>query len=347
MIKGKNKFNLLLAGVYTFMLIAVFSSPAAAQKTFRWTLQAHTASGDVLTAAQNFSKAVDSMSAGRLKIRVVAAGTLVPSVDTFDAVSRGTIDMTQNWGGYWIGFMPEAKVEARIPTYLTSDEYRHILYERGGIELLRKAYAKNNIMWFPAAAGADTAVWSKKPLKSMDDVRKAKIRAAGTDGLFWKKMGAATVFMPMEEIYTALALGTVDGVATSLSHYYNFKHYELCKYVIFPGFASGTLGYLINMKKWNELPEDLQAIVTYALRDNFWEGSYQAYFMDGGAKRSMAMGELETKHNVQYLEWDEEVKAQMEKVSTEMFEEFAAGSPISEELVKLITDYLKEIGRLE
>lgn len=341
------QLGIVFTAVWAILLLAVAASTAQAQKTYRWTLQAHTASGDVLTAAENFGKAVDAMSNGRLKIRVVAAGTLVPSVDTFDAVSRGTIDMTQNWGGYWIGWMPEAKVEGRIPTFLTTDEYRHILYDRGGIDLLRKAYEKHNIMWFPAAGGADTAVWSKRPLKSMEDVRKAKIRAAGTDGLFWQKMGAATVFMPMEEIYTALALGTVDGVATSLSHYYNFKHYELCKYVIFPGFASGMLGYLINMKKWNELPDDLKAIVTYALRENYWEGSYQAYFMDGGSKRSIALGELETKHNVQYMEWDDEVKAQMAKVSTEMFEEFAAGSPIAGELVKLITDYLKEIGRLK
>lgn len=341
--------NASLMSVLSLVFLCTFSFPsfAASGKVIQWKLQAHTATGDVLKAAEHFAEAVDKMSAGRLKIKVLPAGTLVPSSDTFDAVSKGTMEMTQNWGGYWIGWMPEAKVEGRIPCDLTTDEYRHIFYDRGAIELFRKAYAKYNIMWFPASAGSDTGVWSTKPLTSLEDIKKAKIRAAGTDGIFWKKMGAATVFMPMEEIYTALALKTVDGVATSLSHFYNYKHYEICKYITLPSFACGVLGYLINMDKWNELPADLKAIVTYAARENFWENSFKGYFMDGGAQRILALGEVKTKYGVKFVEWDDEVKARMNEVSTEMMEEFAAGSPISAELVKIIKDYLRDAGRLK
>ena len=331
-----------------FFIITTLTSPLSADKVYRWTLQGHTATGDVLQNAENLAKAVDMMSNGRLKIRVVAAGTIVPTVDTFDAVSRGTLDMTHNWGGYWMGWMPEAGLEGSLPAILTPDEYRHILYERGALEVWRKAYAKHNIMWFPSGpAGADTAVWSKTPLTSIADIEKTKLRSGGTHGTFWAKMGAATVFMPMEEIYTALAVGTVDGVATAMAHMINYKHNELCKYVTLPSFMSSMLGYLINMKKWNELPDDLKAILTHAIQENYWEVAYKGYVVDGGAKRALMEIELMEKQGVKFLEWDDEVKARMAKVSQEMFDEFATASPIAKELVEIFRGYLKEVGRLQ
>ena len=43
--------------------------------------------------AERFAKLVDEMSNGRLKIKVYAAGELVPALEVFDAVSRGTAEM--------------------------------------------------------------------------------------------------------------------------------------------------------------------------------------------------------------------------------------------------------------
>ena len=332
-------WNLLIGSVYLMIINPV----SAAEKVINWRMQAHMASGDVYQQCQLFADDIERMSAGRIKIKVVPAGSLVPSSDTFDAVNKGMLDATQNWGGYWIGFIPEAKIESRVPVKYSTDQYRYMLYEKGMLERIRKVYAKKNIMWLPAAAGCDTGVWSTKPLKSLNDLKMAKIRAAGTDGIFWKKMGAQTVFMPVEELYTSLAVKNIDGVATSLNVMYMFKHYEMCKYVTLPAFASGMLAYLINMNKWNELPSDLQAIVENAAKKSFWSTSYEAYFMEGSAKRDIALEEMKTKYNVEYLEWDKEVQEKMKQVSSEMMDEFAKNSPDSAELVEIMNDFKNKL----
>ena len=44
------------------------------------------------TAPENFARMVESMSAGRMKIRVYGAGEMVPALEVFDAVSAGTVN---------------------------------------------------------------------------------------------------------------------------------------------------------------------------------------------------------------------------------------------------------------
>src|SRR5690554_8089180 len=43
--------------------------------------------------AERFAQLVNEMSNGRLKVKVYAAGELVPALEVFDAVSRGTAEM--------------------------------------------------------------------------------------------------------------------------------------------------------------------------------------------------------------------------------------------------------------
>lgn len=45
------------------------------------------------SAPENFAKMVDTMSNGRLQIKVFGAGQLVPALEVFDAVSQGTAEM--------------------------------------------------------------------------------------------------------------------------------------------------------------------------------------------------------------------------------------------------------------
>jgi TRAP-type mannitol/chloroaromatic compound transport system substrate-binding protein len=45
------------------------------------------------TAAQRLADRVNAMSGGRLTIKVYAAGELVPALEVFDAVSRGTAEV--------------------------------------------------------------------------------------------------------------------------------------------------------------------------------------------------------------------------------------------------------------
>jgi len=57
-------------------------------------------------AAENLSRYVDEMSNGRLQIQVYGNGELVPALEVFDAVSRGSVQLGHGAAYYWVGKVP-------------------------------------------------------------------------------------------------------------------------------------------------------------------------------------------------------------------------------------------------
>ena len=67
------------------------------------------------TGADDFAKRVERMSNGRLVIKTYAAGELVPAMEVFDAVSRGTAQMGHGPSYYWKGKVPAAQFFTSVP----------------------------------------------------------------------------------------------------------------------------------------------------------------------------------------------------------------------------------------
>lgn len=80
-----------------------------------------------------------------------------------------------------------------------------------------------------------------------------------------KAIGANPQNINFGEVYSALQTGVVDGAENPLSNLYNSRFYEVQKSVTITN--HGYLGYLVvaSEKFWNELPDDLKAVVKQAL----------------------------------------------------------------------------------
>ena len=55
-------------------------------------------------SAERLARAIEVATAGRIRIRVYAAGELVPAFEAFDAVSRGLAQVGHGPPAYWRGF---------------------------------------------------------------------------------------------------------------------------------------------------------------------------------------------------------------------------------------------------
>ena len=65
---------------------------------------------------------IESASAGRLQIKIYAAGELIPAFEVFDAVSRGTAEMGHGAAYYWKGQSEAAQFFTAIPFGMTAQE---------------------------------------------------------------------------------------------------------------------------------------------------------------------------------------------------------------------------------
>ena len=222
------------------------------------------------TAAERLAERVKVMSNGRLTIKVYAAGELVPPLEVFDAVSRGTAELGHGAAYYWKGKVPAAQFFTAVPFGLSTNEMNAWLSKGGGQALWEEAYAPFGVK--PLAVGntgMQMGGWYNKEINSLDDLKGLKIRMPGLGGEVLSRLGATTVNLPGGEIFTALQTSAID--ATDWVSPYNdlaFGLHKAAKFYYYPGWQEpqAVLELLINQKALDSLPADLQAILTEATR---------------------------------------------------------------------------------
>ncbi len=91
--------------------------PATAKKTYEWKMV--TTWPPKLPVLQEgcerLAKRIEEISGGRIKIRVFAGGELIPPLNSFDAVSDGTVEAGGGASYYWAGKAPASQWFAAVP----------------------------------------------------------------------------------------------------------------------------------------------------------------------------------------------------------------------------------------
>jgi TRAP-type mannitol/chloroaromatic compound transport system substrate-binding protein len=250
------------------------------------------------TGAENLARRINTMSGGKLEVKVFAAGELVPPFQSFDAVSAGNAEMAHSASYYWPGRSPAFNFFTAVPFGLTGLEHASWINYGGGIELWTELCAQFNVKPFMrASTGVQMGGWYRKEMKSMDDFKGLKFRMPGLGGEVLRRLGAAVVNLPGGEIFPALQAGTIDG--TEWVGPWNdlaFGFYRVAPYYYYPGFHEpGTTGeVLINTKVWASLSKDQQEIIEVASQAEAWRE-----YSEFNAKNSDALEVLVNKHKVQ------------------------------------------------
>lgn len=286
--------------------------------------------------AVRFADKVREMSDGRMNIQVFAGGELVPALQTFDAVSQGTIEMGHGASYYWAGKVPAAQFFSAVPFGMTARGIETWIYSGGGLELWRGLYEPFNVRPIPMGnTGVQTGGWFKKRIDSVADLKGLRMRIPGLGGNVLKKAGGNPVLMSGGEIYTALERGILD--ATEWVGPYHDQRLGLdraARYYYYPGWHEpGTeLELLVNSNAWDQLPDDLKAIVESAAQaTSLWMYTTMEY------ENTKALEQLRGKQNVEILPFPPEVLSELNRVATEVLAEEAAADP---EFKRIYDDYL-------
>lgn len=275
------------------------------------------------TGAESLAKNITEMSGGRLTVKVYAAGELVPPLEVFDAVSRGTAEMGHSASYYWKGKIPAAQFFTTVPFGLNAQEFNAWVYQGGGLELWQELYAPFNVIPMPAGnPGVQMGGWFNKEINSLEDFQGLKMRMPGLGGEVLKKIGGTPINLPGGEIFTALQTGTID--ATEWVGPYNdlaFGLYKAAKYYYYPGWhePGSAVEALFNKDAFEALPADLQAIVRIATQQANLDmlGEFTA-------RNNAALQTLVNDHGVILKPFPEDLLAALKQASQETLEEVAA-----------------------
>jgi len=319
---------------------------AGGQQTFSWKM--------VTTWPPNFPgmgtgvtrmvEQIERASNGRLKIHVYAAGELVPAMEVFDTVSRGTVQMGHGAAYYWKGKSEAAQFFTAIPFGMTVMEMNGWLYFGGGLELYRELYSEFDLIPFPAGnTGVQMGGWFNREINSIDDLKGLIMRIPGLGGAVLERAGGTPVILPGGEIFTSLQTGAID--ATEWVGPYNdmiMGLQEAAQYYYYPGWQEPgpTPECIFNKQAWASLPEDLQTIVELAcatLNDQM-----TAEF---SARNAEYLAELEQDPSVEIRQFPPEVIATLRKYTNELMAELIARDPAAAKIYASFSAYKKKAVR--
>lgn len=280
-----------------FLLVAFGTSDVAqaAAQQFKWKLQsANPAGTPQIDLLNRMAASIDKMSAGRLKIEVLAGGAIVNPFEVLDGVNKGVVDAGQWWTHYSMGKNPSGSLFSSPLGGSGSglDLMNHLswYFFGGGRELYVEYYQKilraDVVPFLIAPDGPEAFGWAKKAPQTLQDYLKMRYRmSSGLSSDVLKDMGGIPVNVPGVELIPALERGVIDGAEwINTASDLKLGLYDVTKNYSVQGLhqAIGIMDIMINGKKWRELPPDLQAIVETAATQSIIEG--MMYFVVENAK---------------------------------------------------------------
>ena len=198
---------------------------------------------------------VNAAGKGKLRIDHIGGPEVFPIPDQVNAVSKGLADIVMT-------FTVHAALVPEIDTTGLSDISIAEERKAGYMDILDKAHEKINIkMIGRTATESGFYIFSKDPIRKLDDFKGLKIRShSGYDPLF-KAVGAVPVGMSISEIYSGLEHGVVRAAPYPL-YVYDMGLHSVTKYVLADAFwPSHTTFTLMNSKKFMSLPADQQKLL--------------------------------------------------------------------------------------
>lgn len=292
-------------------------------------------------AFEDFCKRVGAATGGRLEIQPFAAGSVVGAFESLDALSAGVLDAHSSAPVYWSGKDAGFSVICDLNfAYQHPWQAEAWFYHRGGLDLLREAYAKYNVYPVGVSWWGQEALVSKKPIHSTEDFKGAKVRSP--QGMFaeiMSKYGASVVVVPGGEVYSALDKGVVD-VADWATESMNYRmgFFEVAKTSVKIGHSMPMQEFAVNMAKWKALPDDLKAIVSSCAREWCWDQIQRVAVED-----TQAVANIRSKGGTAGSMPEAEI-AKMRSMAEKTWEEWSKKTPLAKKAYDSQLVWLKALG---
>jgi tripartite ATP-independent transporter DctP family solute receptor len=245
------------------------------------------------TVGAEFAKLVKEKTNGQCQIKIFPNAVLGSEVEMDEMVMAGTLDITPS-GGILSNFWPKLGV-IDLPYMIRDfDHADKVLYGPAGEELSRgifKTTGMKVLVWWPS--GFRITLCRKRPIKRLEDFKGIKIRTHQNPVVVrtFNLLGASPVPMSFTEVYTGLQTGVIDAMESPASTIAAMKFVEVAKNLSHTDHFFSMNALLINNKKFESLPPNVQKAITEAAKDTIpLMKKILAKNIDDGLKQILAGG---------------------------------------------------------
>src|SRR6476661_3345934 len=339
-----------LSGAAVASVAVVAPSVVKAQGPINMRWQSTWPSKDIFHEyAIDFSKKVNDMTGGDLKIEVLPAGAVVPAFQLLDAVSKGVLDGGHGVLVYHYGKQQALALWGSGPGY-AMDANMLLAWHKygGGKELLAEIFTSigANVVSFPyAPLYTQPLGWFKKPMQSVDDFKGLKYRTVGISIDVFTGMGAAVNALPGGEIVAAIDRGLLDAAEfNNASSDRALGFADVSKICMLQSFHQNAeqLEISFNKTKFKALPPKLQAII---------EGAVEACSQDMQWKaidrNSQDYITLQTQDKVKFYKTPDAILKRQLELYDEVTKKYLVSNPLFKEIIQSQLAFAKRATQWE
>ena len=211
---------------------------------------------------EEWAQSVEKRTNGRVQFDLTSLPELgLGGAETIRVLKTGVVDVTETYGGYVAGELPMIEI-LEIPGIFPNPEIAKkaiLAWKPHEAKILEE---KANAVLLAMAVYPDQAIWSKKPLRKLEDFKGLKIRVHSVAlSSLVAGLGGEPLTIAFAETYTALERGTLDAAISGTKPGYGLRWYEVSKYLVGPISMRPHVALAMNKNAWKRLPVDIQQIL--------------------------------------------------------------------------------------
>lgn len=218
---------------------------------------------------ENFAKAVELRSKGRVEVQIAPAEQIGTNAEMFEMLERGTLDVMMIPAGQEAVVCPKFKTLG-LP-FLFSD-YEHVykvLDGDIGKELVEGLADHNMIQIAYWENGLRQITNDVRPINSPEDLVELRFRTPNDDMTvaIFNAYGAVAEPYAFSQLYMALQQHLFDGQENPVANIYANKFQDVQRYLTMVNYQYQPKSMVFALTTWDKLPKDIQAIISDAAKE--------------------------------------------------------------------------------
>jgi TRAP-type C4-dicarboxylate transport system substrate-binding protein len=217
-------------------------------------------------AAEEWAREIERRSEGRIEIVLYPAGSLTKADQCYEGVVKGISDIGMSCFAYTRGRFPLMEgldLPVGYPNGAAATRIANQIvekYEPAELADVRVLYVH---------AHGPGILASKKPVRSLADMKGLKVRATGLSAKVVEALGGTPVAMSQPETYEALQRGVVEATLCPVETLKGWRQGETIQYLVeVPALGYTTAMFVVmNRDRWSKLPPDLQTLFDTVSRE--------------------------------------------------------------------------------
>jgi tripartite ATP-independent transporter DctP family solute receptor len=252
-------------------------SPASAQaKAVFKASDVQPAGYPTVAATESLGKKLEAATSGRLSVQMFPSAQLGAEKETIEQTQIGAIQLLRVSAGALGPIVDDINVVNMPFLFKNTAHAQKMMDGPIGQELLDRISANANaglvaLCWMDS--GARSIYNTKKPVKSIEDLKGLKIRVIGNPIFIdmMNALGGNGIAMGYDQVFGALQTGVIDGAENNppsyvfSNHYTAAKYYSLTEHLIIPEVL------MFSKKVWTSLSADDQGLIKKFAREAQFE----------------------------------------------------------------------------